>query len=101
MQWLIKLNWHGGHKQGSSMSKKQPCSASNSPAKQPLEQEVLGPHNAVDRLVRCVADGTHWVGLGSLLGSALKALGLASNVHRCLHACKAGWPDIMLVSSAV
>ena len=45
----------------------------------------------MDRLVWCVADGTHRVGFGSLLGAALKALGLASNVHCCLHACKIDW----------
>lgn len=39
----------------------------------------------MDGLVWRVADGTHRVGLGSLLRPALKALSLAADVHRCLH----------------
>ena len=76
-----------------------PYSAHHSPSKQPLEQQVLGPHNAMNRLVWCVTDGTDGVGFGSLLRPALKALGLAADVHRCLHACKAGWPHIMYNSN--
>lgn len=53
----------------------------------------------MDRLVWCVADGTHRVGFGSLLGAALKALSLATNVHRRLHACKAGGPHITYVTN--
>ncbi len=55
------------------------------PSKKPLEQKVLGPHNAVNRLVRRVADGAYRIRLGCLLGLALKTFSLASQVHSCLH----------------
>ena len=57
-----------------------------SPAKKALKQQVFGPDNAVDRLVRGVTDGTNRVGLGGLLWLALKALCLAFQVDCYLHA---------------
>ena len=56
-----------------------------SPAKEPLEEQVLGPHNAVDGLVWRVTDGTHRVCFGGLLGLALKALSLSPHVYSSLH----------------
>ena len=55
------------------------------PAKETLEEQILGPHNAVNRLVWRVADGADRVGLGSLLWLALKAFCLASQVDCHLH----------------
>lgn len=54
------------------------------PSKEPLKQKVLGPHNAMNGLVRRVADGAYRVRLGCLLGLALKTFSLASQVHSCL-----------------
>lgn len=61
------------------------CSVHGSPSKKALEQQVLGPHNAVDGLVGRVTNGAHRVGFGSLLRPALKALGLPTDVRCCLH----------------
>ena len=55
------------------------------PAKETLEEQILGPHNAVNRLVWCIADGADRVGLGSLLWLALKAFCPASQVDCHLH----------------
>ena len=44
------------------------------PAKHALEEQVLGPHNAVDWFVGRVADRAHGVALGRGLRLALKAL---------------------------
>lgn len=55
------------------------------PAKETLKEQILGPHNAVNRLVWCVADGADRVGFGSLLWLALKAFCLASQVDCYLH----------------
>ncbi len=48
------------------------------PSKKPLKQKVLGPNNAMNGLVRRVADGAYRVRLGCLLGLALKTFSLAS-----------------------
>ena len=61
---------------------------SGSPAKQPLKQQVLGPYNAMNGFVWCVADSAHWVCLGSLFRLALKAFGLAPDVHCSLQDIK-------------
>ena len=50
------------------------------PAKEPLEEQILGPDNAVDWLVRRVADGADRKCLGSGLWLAFKALILALDV---------------------
>jgi hypothetical protein len=53
-------------------------------AKEPCIQQVLGPHNAMNGLVRCVAQGAYWVRFWGSFGGALKALSLALKVHRDL-----------------
>ena len=83
--WMEIRSWAVAYQRGI------PCSAYRSPSKQPLEQQVLGPYNTVDRLVWCVADSTHRVGFGSLLRPALKALGLATDVDRRLRPCQTHW----------
>ena len=65
-----------------AVSSQQPCR----PAEKPLEEQLLGPDNAVDGLVRRVADGAHGEALRRRLWLALKALCLALDVHAGLRA---------------
>ena len=53
-------------------------------AEEARKEHVLGPHDAVDGLVRRVAQRAHGVRLGRRLGRALVALALALDVHRHL-----------------
>jgi hypothetical protein len=56
-------------------------SALAAPAKQSLEEQVLGPHDAVDGLVRRVANGADRVRLWHRLRPTLVAGALILHVH--------------------